>query len=162
MHTNTHTHTYTYTYYAEKENLTENLALQPPHNYKHIFSALTLQVPYVITHTHIHTHTHTHTHLYLYLHHCLIQVTWSPLPRRRSKTEWPNWKLHWMWSSQFKPSCPTRYLWAKEIFTHPWARHTTVSGKDGVQPRVMAPYIRPRLETTSIPTLCEVIPGTCN
>ena len=59
---------------------------------------------YTRTHAHTHTHTHTHTQLYLYLHHCLKQVTWSPLSRRHSQTERPNWKVHWMWSSQLKPS----------------------------------------------------------
>ena len=38
-------------------------------------------------------------------------------------------------ADSLKPSCPTRHIWVKKMLPHPWARHTTVSGKDGVQPR---------------------------
>ena len=47
----------------------------------------------------------------------------------------------------------------EEKCTHPWARHTTVSGKDGVQPRVMASVHPSRALDYIIPNLCEVIPG---
>ena len=88
------------------------------------------------THTHTHTrtraHTHTHTLVLVYLRHCLIQAMWSPLSRRQSQAEQLNWKLHWMWRGQLKPSCPNWHLWVKEIFTHPLARNTKLQGRMGL------------------------------
>ena len=101
-------------------------------------------------------HTHTHTHMHTNTHTCLLVLVLAPLPDtghvvsfckeakpdRTTKLETP---LDVEQPAEAILSCLTLHLWAKEMFTHSWARHTTVSGKDGVQPRVTAPCVRPGL-----------------